>query len=131
MTGLDAMANCSRLHRSISIWGDWEHESSYLRQMKVIEAKGLLEVPEIRSGDWLPQLTESGLEMIADQVDPCRHWDQRWDGAWRSLTFDIPSAERRERQRLDTWLRKNRFGHLQGSLWISARPYQDWAKTLV
>jgi len=98
--------------------------------MRSIQQKGLLADGEPRDSDWIPKLTEKAHGLIANEVDPEMEWGRDWDGRWRTLTFDISAGERKERQRLDTWLKRMRFGHLQGSLWITARPYMDWAGEL-
>lgn len=131
MTGLDAFTNSNRLQSCLSSYGDWEHPSSYLRQMRSMQEKGLLKSEEQTQTEWIPKLTANGIDAIAELVDPERFWNQNWDQNWRTVTFDIPASERKQRQRLDSWLQKERFGHLQGSLWLSARPYRDWNQEIV
>lgn len=130
MTGIDALAHSNRLHHTLTSYADWDHPSSYLRQMRALREKQLLNDAEPNKAAWIPTLTASGIENIADRVDPERFWNQPWDGQWRTITFDIPARERRERQRLNAWFKAKRFGHLQGSLWLSARPYEDWSQQI-
>ncbi len=130
MIGFDAFANVHRLHNALDYYGDWNHSSSYLRQMRSIREKGLLGQAEPNKKSWIPELTASGIDAIAERIDPERFWQEEWDGLWRTITFDIPANEPRDRQRLNTWLKTKRFGHLQGSLWLTARRYEDWNKQL-
>lgn len=131
MTGMDALMNSHRLHNAVTHYAGWNHPSSYLRQMRAIREKGLLGQGELNKSSWIPELTEEGVDSIAEQIDPERFWDQAWDGLWRTVTFDIPADDRKERQRLNTWLKNKRFGHLQGSLWLSTLPFDDWNQQIV
>jgi len=82
------------------------------------------------SGSWVPKLTSDGLDAVWDGIDPEKEWGTPWDGMWRSISFDLPQAARSERRQLERWLRKRRFGHLQGSVWISHRLYADWTSQI-
>lgn len=131
MTSMDTLTKPRRLHATLTDYAGWNHPSSYLRQMRAIREKGLLSEIEPNKTTWIPELTSNGIDAIAEQVDPERFWDQTWDGLWRTITFDLPTEDRKERQRLNTWLRNKRFGHLQGSLWLSTRPYDQWNEQIV
>ncbi|MBK1878435.1 PaaX family transcriptional regulator C-terminal domain-containing protein [Pelagicoccus mobilis] len=128
--GTDTLLSVPSLRKCVGYGGGWDHASSFVRQMRLIQEQGLLRDGEPRKSDWIPKLTDRGRALVADQLDPKHEWEQAWDGSWRTLTFDIAASERKERQRLDTWLKDMRFGHLQGSLWISARSYRDWGEEL-
>ncbi|MDQ8183388.1 PaaX family transcriptional regulator C-terminal domain-containing protein [Pelagicoccus sp. SDUM812005] len=129
MTGIDTLAHSHCLQHVLTSYAGWDHPSSYLRQMRSLREKELLGYASNKTA-WIPSLTASGIENIADRVAPERFWNIPWDGQWRTITFDIPAQESRERQRLNKWLKTNRFGHLQGSLWLSARPYEDWSQQI-
>ncbi|MDQ8203161.1 hypothetical protein [Pelagicoccus sp. SDUM812003] len=79
---------------------------------------------------WVFELSGKGLEDLMDGIDPEVEWGREWNGLWSTVSFDLPSEARVERRQLELWLRKRRFGHLQGSLWISPRAYGDWGVEL-
>ena len=128
--GVDAFLASGSLKRCLLRGGGWDHTSSFVRQMRRVQAAGLLETDEPSGTDWIPRITEKGKELFANRLDPVAGWKQEWDGNWRSVTFDIPASGRKERARLDSWLEKMRFGHLQGSLWITASSYSNWGEKL-
>ncbi|EDY81297.1 PaaX-like protein C-terminal domain [Verrucomicrobiia bacterium DG1235] len=131
MTGLDAFANAHRLHSSLNSFGGWEKSSSYLRHMRSMREKGLISWQDSSEKiAWVPQLTQTGKASLPESIDPTSFWNQDWSGNWRTLTFDLPADERKERKRLNRWLQENKFGHLQGSLWLTARKYEDWSTQL-
>ncbi len=79
------------------------------------------------TGSWVPKITQIGLELLTDSIaTPETAWSRPWDGKWIMVTFDLPSHCADLRWQLRTWLRKRRFGHLQGSVWISANDIEDW-----
>ena len=41
------------------------------------------------------------------------------------MIFDLPAKQKKVRQRLIFWLRQNRFGYLQDSVWIRPDPVKD------
>lgn len=105
----------------------WSSERNFNRHLNELREEGWLDWRgDPREVSWVPALTASGKSVLLDNIDPEDSWSRPWDKRWRSLSFDLPQAARRERRQLDVWLRKRRFGHLQGSVWISHRPYGDW-----
>jgi phenylacetic acid degradation operon negative regulatory protein len=69
-------------------------------------------------------LTPQGRLAAAGGVDAKQRWSRTWDGQWRMLVFDLPSFDRQARVRLWRWLRGQRFGCLQHSVWISPDPVE-------
>jgi len=65
---------------------------------------------------------------------PERAWNRRWNGIWNILFYDIVEKERGVRDELRKFLRKQRRGCLQRSVWISPRDirpaYDDLAQAL-
>lgn len=51
--------------------------------------------------------------------------NQKWDGKWRIVTFDIPIKKRNLRDNLRRKLKELGFGMLQQSIWVSAHPIED------
>ncbi|MBK1879955.1 hypothetical protein [Pelagicoccus mobilis] len=131
LMGIDSLTSTTSLHKLLRSYGGWETESSYWRQLQSLREKDLVEYDNSRPKcDWIPQLTQSAQNVIPQSLDPESAWNRQWDKQWRSITFDIPANEKSERKRLDRWLDENRFGHLQGSLWVSPRSYTDWTTDL-
>ena len=77
------------------------------------------------SGKWVERLREELAPLAFQEADPQSCWDRRWDHKWRLLAFDIPAKPFARRQKLWRWLKENRLGLLQRSLWISAKPLQE------
>lgn len=131
LTGIDSLASSTRVHTCFRSYGGWENNSSYMRHMRRMRERGLIDWQEDSPRQsWVPLLTEKGNDHFAESIDPRPKWETQWDNQWRSITFDLPCDERRERKRLDNWLKKQRFGHLQGSLWLSPLPYENWTSEL-
>lgn len=76
------------------------------------------------SGTWVEKLREQLAPWAFQEEDPQTCWDRRWDQQWRLLAYDIPAKPHARRQKLWRWLKQNRLGLLQRSLWISAKPLQ-------
>ncbi len=66
-------------------------------------------------------LTAEGEAQLPAYCNPERHWSKRWNKWWYVLMFDVPEAERKYRDTLRSFLKKNRFGCLQKSVWVSPR----------
>lgn len=77
------------------------------------------------SGKWVERLRENLASLAFQEEDPQACWDRRWDQKWRMLAFDIPSRPQSRRVKLWRWLKQNRLGLLQHSLWISAKPLEE------
>src|SRR5207249_9957063 len=45
--------------------------------------------------------------------DPQARWSREWDGRWRLILFDVPTAQNSHRTRLRRYLRDKCFGYLQ------------------
>ncbi len=65
---------------------------------------------------------------VADQpdhapsyLDPERFWNQKWNGCWYVLFYDVPERDRRYRDSLRRVLDHLHLGSLQKSVWISPR----------
>jgi phenylacetic acid degradation operon negative regulatory protein len=52
---------------------------------------------------------------------PHRLWDEKWNGWWYVLTYDVPESQRRFRDGLRRSLAHLGVGQLQKSVWISPR----------
>ena len=77
------------------------------------------------SGRWVERLRVELAPLAFQSADPQTCWDRRWDQKWRILAFDIPSRPHSRRQKLWRWLKQNRLGLLQRSLWVSTQPLKE------
>lgn len=82
-----------------------------LRRGGMVESLGTQKTPRWR-------LTEKGRHAAIGGIDPKAQWSRKWDGQWRLLLFDLPARQQRLRLTLWRWLRRQRFGYLQQSVWI-------------
>ena len=80
------------------------------------------------TGRWVLRIREELAPLAFQEDDPCTCWERRWDQKWRLVAFDIPSRPHALRQKLWRWLKQNRLGFLQRSLWISAKPLEELRK---
>jgi DNA-binding transcriptional regulator PaaX len=131
MSGLELLESSSKPPLSILNAGGWTSEENFDRHLAELYGEGWIDWDRKSKGEsWVLRITDLGKETLMESIDPEASWSQKWDGKWRTLTFDLPRNARKERRQLDSWLRKNRFGHLQGSVWISHRPYREWSVEL-
>lgn len=106
-------------------------ESDFDKRLESLRQNGYLTpaspAPDHDANAWIGALTSDALDKIADSIDPSAYWDAPWDGKWRLFAFDLIKARSGQRQALRNWLQHRRFGRLQGSLWVSPRPLENWA----
>ena len=77
------------------------------------------------AGRWVERLREELAPLAFQEADPRTCWERRWDQKWRLVAYDIPSRPIARRQKLWRWLKQNRLGQLQRSLWICAKPLDE------
>ncbi len=77
------------------------------------------------AGKWIERLREGLAPLAFQEADPQSCWQRPWDKKWRILAFDIPARPHGRRQKLWRWLKQNRLGLLQRSLWISANSLEE------
>ena len=96
----------------------WAYRSGLHRQLAELERKEFL---ERKRGDLksVVRLTSRGRLKALGGREPTERWYRPWDGRWRLVLFDVPEEERNLRWRLRKFLRKNHFGCLQKSAWVS------------
>lgn len=81
-----------------------------------------------------PQLhiSEAGSNSLSSYFQPEKHWNKTWSGIWYLLVYDVPEVDRTYRNVLRKFLKSQRMGCFQKSIWISAwdiRPqYADLAR---
>lgn len=115
--GLDRLLNPSPA-RILESFEAWNYRNRLRPQLRLLERAKFLEREKAnRSGAF--QLTEKGRLAALGGVDPEQRWRRPWDGQWRLLLFDLRSERHKARVRLWRWLRLQRFGYLQNSVWIT------------
>ncbi|MEM7145553.1 MAG: PaaX family transcriptional regulator C-terminal domain-containing protein [Verrucomicrobiota bacterium] len=97
------------------------------RTARRLEQNNLVSKQTNPNGDWVYQLTNHGALAALGGRIPHENWARPWDGLWRFVLFDLPRSAQNNRLQLHRWLRRNQFGNLQGSVWISPFPIPDIA----
>lgn len=87
-------------------------------------------VEEARTGEWTQQIRNRLKFVLGCAIDPKLYWDAVWDGKWRMVVFDLPQKAYNDRKTLARILRFWRFGHSQGSFWISPHPLTNVLESL-
>ncbi|RKX41955.1 MAG: hypothetical protein DRP64_10590 [Verrucomicrobia bacterium] len=91
------------------------------KQGLLVELQGL-DTPVLR-------ISDEGSNSLEDYFRPDKWWGKRWNGTWYLLVYDIPEADRPYRNTLRQFLKQQRMGCFQKSVWITSfdiRPqYED------
>ncbi len=116
MAGLLATRGRSALwHRPDS--DDWAYESAMYR----LKRAGLVAFRRTSGQPPVLHLLPAAEGRMPDELRPERMWRQKWNGIWYVLAYDVPEPQRRYRTTLRRFLKRQRMGGLQGSVWISPR----------
>lgn len=85
-----------------------------------LKKKGLIAEKRIEGHD-LPvlMLTPEGEEMVSASLKPYCRWNAKWKGRWYMLVYDVPERDRYYRDVLRAFLRKQKMGQLQRSVWVT------------
>jgi len=105
----------------------WAYGHGLRRQLAELERRKLLESPasvrdRSRHLERVLRLSEAGRVHALGGRDPEARWARPWDGCWRLVLFDVPNAQAKLRKQLRTHRRRQDFGWLQKSVWISPDP---------
>ena len=112
------MATCGRS----LIWEDvFVNRAAYRAAMYRLRKAGLAVERRLPDGHASIQLTESGMASLPETVDPEKYWNQKWNGIWYILAYDVPESHRSYRNVLRSFLQRMKMGSLQKSVWITAR----------
>jgi len=109
----------------------WAYRRGLLRQVAVLEKNQLIERDHDASDDRMYRLTWRGRLHALGGRDPQARWSREWDGRWRLVLFDVPTAQNTHRDRLRRYLRDKGFGYLQQSVWITPDPLEEERQILV
>lgn len=100
----------------------WAWRNRLGRRIAELEQQQLIErAPEFLAHA-VVRLTNHGRLAALGGRDPDAQWHRPWDGQWRMIVFDIPVREHALHLRLWRNLRRQGFGFLQNSLWITPDP---------
>lgn len=116
------------LYRGLRGGGGRSSSSAYWNAVRRLERQGLLIRPRRGGRSPVLLLTDRARDSRPIELNPAARWDAKWNGRWYLLTYDIPETERRYRTAVRGFLRRQRMGYLQNSVWISAfdiRPVFD------
>ena len=68
------------------------------------------------------RITDKGrVQMLKYKLEKMKRPEEKWDGKWRMVFFDIAELERGKRDRLRIYLRQLGMERMQESVWVS--PY--------
>ncbi len=114
--GLDILMN-PNTQTLLESFESWNYRNHLRADLKQLGRSGMVECRKVRNeSKW--RLSESGRLVAFGGIDPASQWSRKWDGRWRLLLFDLPARQQRLRLSLWRWLRRERFGYLQQSVWI-------------
>ncbi|WP_136064023.1 PaaX family transcriptional regulator C-terminal domain-containing protein [Pontiella sulfatireligans] len=110
----------------VAIHGAWAflHNRTYPNRKALDQAIGRLSkqglVVKRRGLDtpWL-ELTAGAEESMEAYFHPDKWWNTKWNGIWYLLVYDVPEADRPYRNVLRKFLRRQRMGCFQKSVWIT------------
>src|ERR1041385_3277073 len=106
----------------------WLYANGLLDRLHYLEKQKFLEREQKRDRKRMERVfrvTAAGRQQAIGGRDPEQYWQRPWDGVWRQIVFDLPTAQHKTRSTLIRWLRRNGFGYLQDSVWISPFPVPD------
>jgi phenylacetic acid degradation operon negative regulatory protein len=108
----------------------WEQRQGLQRRWQQLEERKLV-VRDKQANQLVYRLTTEGRTAVMGGVNVVAAWDRSWDGRWRMVLFDLPERDPQLRVRLWRWLRTNRFGYLQGSVWVHPDSVDEVTSVLV
>ncbi len=112
------------IHNVTESFEAWEFRHKIRPQLRSLAQSGLIEFRK-QTGQRVVVVTERGRLAATGGIDPAARWERGWDRQWRLLVFDLPGKQWNLRRRLWRWLRSQRFGYLQQSVWLSPDPVDD------
>jgi phenylacetic acid degradation operon negative regulatory protein len=126
--GLDLVL-CPTFRNLDQSYEGWLYRNGLLRRVHWLEKQRWIAREQKRHG-WVVRVTESGRDVAVGSRDPEARWERTWDGWWRQFVFDLPIHQQKLRVSLLRWLRRNGFGYLQDSVWITPDPVDKVAEAL-
>lgn len=105
-------------------WGHFNPRrlKAELKRMKKV---GLLETIE-KDGQILFQLTDKGkTKYLAYKLEEMNLNQNKWDGKWRIVAYDIPKGKKNQAEAFRNLLKKMQLYQLQKSLWLTPYPCSE------
>ncbi|MFH0908944.1 MAG: PaaX family transcriptional regulator C-terminal domain-containing protein [bacterium] len=122
---LDLVAEFSEIAitrgRSIVWKSGYPSRTAYWMAVSRLRKAGLIARRRTDGGTPVLKLSAKGKSMLPDDLRPERFWQQRWNGVWYLLSYDVPEVDRKYRHTLRTFLKRLRMGLLHRSVWITWR----------
>lgn len=101
-----------------------EVKESYLsKSIKRFKERGLLEYEKNKEGETAVKLTNLGRDALGIE--------DKWDGKYRVVIWDIPEKKRRLRDLLRRKLKEWKFVAIQKSVWVSKRSVTKQLRDLI
>lgn len=99
--------------------GLYSSSDAYQSSLRRLKKNGLL--AQQQTDGSLPKLSlaPAAYDRLPNYLHPELHWNKRWNKWWYILMFDVPEAQRKYRDTLRLFLKKQRFGCLQKSVWVT------------
>lgn len=110
----------------VAIHGAWSflHNRTFPNRKALDQAIGRLSKQGLvvkRQGLDTPllELSAEAGDLMADYFRPDKWWSRKWNGIWYLLVYDVPEADRPYRNVLRQFLKRQRMGCFQKSVWIT------------
>jgi phenylacetic acid degradation operon negative regulatory protein len=99
----------------------YPNQRAFKASLSRLRDKGL--VVETKTDGTMPglALTPQARCQMPDFYNPLPLWSKRWNQWWYVLMFDVPEKNRTYRDTLRKFLKAQRFGCLQRSVWVTPR----------
>ncbi len=65
------------------------------------------------------KILDEGIESLETYLRPDKWWNRKWNGIWYILMYDVPEADRPYRNVLRQFLKHQRMGCFQKSVWVT------------
>ncbi len=98
-------------------YGGWQYplkKSQLAQGLKRLRDRGIIEEDRTNESEILFKLTMLGQDILGNKFD-----EQKWDGKWRVVIFDIPEEKRRIRDLFRRKLKHWGFKIWQQSVWVT------------
>ncbi len=112
----------------VAIHGGWAflknrsypNRNAYRRALGRLSEQGLI-VKERGLDTPVLRISEGGADLLEAYFHPDKWWNRKWSGIWSLLVYDIPEVDRSYRNVLRQFLKRQRMGCFQKSVWITPR----------
>lgn len=110
----------------VAIHGGWAflqnrsypNRNAYRRALGRLSEQGLI-VKERGLDTPVLRISEEGVDSLEAYFRPEKCWNRKWSGIWYLLVYDVPETDRSYRNVLRQFLKRQRMGCFQKSVWIT------------